>query len=392
MITDFKDTYELFEYVRKYDLNKIQSLDNIFSEYDFKYIQIDELLDDITKKEDFLLIDTRSEKEFEETAIPYSVNFPVLNNTERHNVGLIFKKYSPLAASKLAVEYAEPKLDLLVKFLEDSNAKQKNIYVHCWRGGGRSKYLAKMITDTGYEVKILTGGIKAYRHKVNEFFNQTEFPYNLIELNGLTGVGKTELLNAIKDEFPVLDLELSARHFSSLFGFVPYQIRNYKKVVNQTAFENDLFSQIIRNVPKRYFNGTFLIESESKKVGDFFIPETLYWKTVEAPCINIYTNIDVRINRIINDYFGSDKKGIEEMLRIFKEKERLFRKELSNLVYEDIKTHLEKGDVYTFTKLMIINYYDKKYKDKGKKPIAIINNTNIYTAKDELLSLCRSKA
>ena len=389
MKPEFNDTRELFDYVRKYDLEKIKSLDKIFAGYEFSEIEIQELLGEIIKSDNFLILDARSEKEFEESAIPYSINFPVLTNTERKNVGIIFNKYSALAAGELAVEFAEPKIEKLKKLLTDNNAGAKNIYIHCWRGGGRSKYLSKMVMDLGYKVKILKGGFKSYRRVVNEFFNQKEFPYELVELNGLTGVGKTEIINSLKNNYPVIDLERSARHFSSLFGFIPYKIRNYKPVANQSAFENDIFSQVILN--KKIFGNvsTFLIESESKKVGDFYIPEILYEKLLKATCINIYINIEDRINRIINDYFGSDNIGIDEMLKILNEKERVFKKELSKVKFEELKSDLEKGDVYEFTKSMIQNYYDKKYKDKGKIQLATINNETLETAKEEIMEILK---
>jgi len=389
MIPKFINTKDLFDYVRKYDLEKIKSLDKIFAGYEFTEIGIQELLGEIINSDNFLILDSRSEKEFEESAIPYSINFPVLTNAERKNVGIIFNKYSALAAGELAVEFAEPKIEKLQKFLTDNNAGVKNIYIHCWRGGGRSKYLSKMVLDLGYKVKILKGGFKSYRRAVNEFFNQKEFPYELVELNGLTGVGKTELINSLKNDYPVIDLERSARHFSSLFGFIPYKIRNYKPVANQSAFENDIFSQVILNKKKFGEVPAFLIESESKKVGDFYIPEILYEKLLNASCINIFVNIENRITRIINDYFGSDNIGIDEMLKILNEKERVFKKELSKVKFEELKTDLEKGDVYEFTKSMIQNYYDKKYKDKGKTPLATINNKTLETAKEKIMEVLK---
>ena len=141
--------------------------------------------------------------------------------------------------------------------------------------------------DLGYKVKILKGGFKSYRRVVNEFFNQKEFPYELVELNGLTGVGKTEIINSLKNNYPVIDLERSASHFSSLFGFIPYKIRNYKPVANQSAFENDIFSQVILN--KKIFGNvsTFLIESESRKSEIFTYPK-YYTKNFLKQLVLIY--------------------------------------------------------------------------------------------------------
>ena len=381
---------ELFQYVRTFDLDKIPTLQSIIDRYNWNCININELLEIITTDNDFLLIDTRSEKEFEKSSIPFSLNFPVLSTEERHNVGLIYKKYSKMAALKLALEYAEPKEESLKLFLKKNCATNKNIIINCWRGGGRSSYLAKMICDLGYKPSTLLGGFKSYRNKVFEFFSKKEFPYDLIELSGLTGSGKTELIKTVSNNFPVIDLELAARHFSSLFGFVPYKIKNYTPVVNQSAFENNIFSQIVKN--NKYFpnHNTFLIESESKKVGKFLIPELLNNKLQLAPTIKIVCSLENRINRIVNDYFGVDNKGVTEMEKIFKKSERFFRQQLSNPVYDDLLMKLQTEKVYEFSEIMINKYYDVRYKEKGKTPLLLINSDNIGLAAKELISFYKN--
>jgi len=89
----FESQKELFEYVRKYDTGSIPVLNEILRDYNLRFIEIDELVKLIFNK-DILIIDARSPKEFEETHIPGAVNFPVMDNEERHNVGLVYKKYS----------------------------------------------------------------------------------------------------------------------------------------------------------------------------------------------------------------------------------------------------------------------------------------------------------
>ena len=48
-----------------------------------------------------LVIDVRSPAEFALDHIPGAVNFPVLNNEERAQVGTLYKKTSPFAAKKI---------------------------------------------------------------------------------------------------------------------------------------------------------------------------------------------------------------------------------------------------------------------------------------------------
>jgi tRNA 2-selenouridine synthase len=248
-----------------------------------------------------------------------------------------------------------------------------------------------MICDLGSKPATLHGGFKSYRNKVFEFFSKREIPFDLIELSGLTGSGKTELIKTVSNNFPVIDLELAARHFSSLFGFVPYKIKNYTPVANQSAFENNIFSQIVKN--NKYFlnHNTFLIESESKKVGKFLIPELLNNKLQLAPTIKIVCSLENRINRIVNDYFGVDNKGVTEMEKIFKKSERFFRQQLSNPVYDDLLMKLQTEKVYEFSEIMINKYYDVRYKEKGKTPLLLINSDNIGLAAKELISFCKNQ-
>lgn len=378
----FTSDRELFSYVRSYELNNILPKIQSFKEYKIEQVQIKDILERVFKDNNILIIDARSEKEYYESSIPEAKNFPVLNNQERHNVGLIYKKYSTTAAFQLALEYAEEKYDPLENFLIDNSAEEKDIYIYCWRGGGRSKYLAKMINELGYECKTITGGFKAYRGEVNKFFsdeskNSEINKLKLIELSGLTGVGKTDILNRLKEYIPVIDLEFAAHHYSSLFGHIPYLLKNYSPIKNQSAFENNIFSQILKGIHYKTYNKIFLIESESKKVGDFYIPELLYKKIENAECIQLESTLENRIQRIVRDYFGENLEGLPYIKRIFKEKEKFFRKELSNKIYNELQLYLENKQVEKFTEAILIQYYDKKYKVKPKKPLLIVNSDNI---------------
>lgn len=389
----YNNTKELFEFIRTIDVKKVPSLKSILNSYDISKFSIEDVLRSLkAERDDILLIDARSEKEFEETSLPFSLNFPVLSNEERHNTGLIYKKYSQSSALWLAMEYANPKSESLNNFLIANKASGKNVYVYCWRGGGRSGYLSKMICDLGYKPSILTGGYKSYRRKVNEMFSVEIFPYELLELSGLTGSGKTELLRNLKNDLPVIDLEDAARHYSSLLGQIPYDINNVKPVQNQTAFENNLFTQIYFNSAEQsdstHFthstHSTFLIESESKKVGNFEIPKYLYGKLHPAPSVRITSSIDSRVKRIVKDYFGDDLRGIVPMKRLMTDKANFFRQQLSNMIFNDLIELLNAERVYEFTEIMIKEYYDKKYKDKGKKPLAVISTDDIHSAVNEL--------
>ena len=398
MIPD-RNAAELFDYIRNIDIKGIPSLKSILNSYDIIQIPVEEVLFNLKEnKKSFLLIDARSEKEFGETSLPCSENFPVLNNNERHNTGLIYKKYSQTSALWLAMQYADPKSESLKFFLEENKASDKKIIVYCWRGGGRSGYLSKMISDLGYKPSVISGGYKSYRKLVNDFFSEKPFPYELLELSGLTGSGKTELLKSISGTLPVIDLENAARHFSSLLGQIPYDINNVVPVKNQTAFENNLYQDIHLNSIylnnstnstnlTNSTNSTFLIESESKKVGNFEIPGSLYEKLMVSPTVKIVSSMECRVKRIVRDYFGDDLRGIAFMKKKLTDKESFFKQQLSNNIYNDLIKMLDDERVNEFTEIMIRDYYDKRYKDKGKKPVAVISTDDMITAKKEITDI-----
>lgn len=374
-------TKELFELVRNTDTSGLPSLKTVLGNHEFRKYSIEELLAEMKLNyRSILLIDARSEKEFEESPLPHAVNFPVLTVNERHNVGLIYKNYSKSSALWLALEYAAPKSEALSDFLRENNAESKNIIVYCWRGGGRSGYLSKMIYDAGYIPSVLTGGYKSYRQTVNRFFSGKEFPYRLLELSGFTGCGKSELLRSVSQEIPVIDLEFSAKHFSSLLGHIPYEIRNFPPVASQSAFENDLYSQIYFNQDKSS-SPLYLTESESRRIGRMEMPEIIYNSLQKSPSVKIICSLENRIRRIVDDYFGKHMAGILPMIKIMKAKEVFFRQQLSGKVYDELINLLENGRVNEFTEIMIVKYYDLKYRDKSKIPETVISMDNKDEAK-----------
>lgn len=379
---------ELFDFIRNINLKNIPTLKSILNRYSINKININDLLNILPDKSDrlILLIDARSEKEFDESSLPLSLNFPVLNNSERHNTGLIYKKYSQTAALWLAMQYADSKVNCLSRFLLKNNADEKNIVVYCWRGGGRSGYLSKMISDLGYNVTTLEGGQKVFRKVVNDFFSINKFPFPLIELSGLTGCGKSELLENISGTLPVINLELAARHCSSLLGHIPYLLKNFLPVRNQSAFENNIFSEIILSGAFSHDKNlkTFLVESESKKVGDFRVPENIYLKILNAPSIKIISSLENRVRRIVLEYFGKELDGLELVKMKMAEKKNFFCQQLSTKSYNELMRLLDLNRVFDFSELMLTKYYDKKYKDKGKKHSAEICTDNMHTANEEL--------
>ncbi|MBS1517663.1 MAG: tRNA 2-selenouridine(34) synthase MnmH [Bacteroidetes bacterium] len=389
MIGKDSNLKEIFDWVTANDVGDSLSVKDILNDHQPEKITIDELLSCLrVYPEKILLIDARSENEFRESSIPHSKNFPVLTNEERHNVGFIYKKYSQSAAVRLALNYAGPKSEDLSKFLSDNNAPEKKIIVYCWRGGGRSAYLSKMISDLGFNTATLISGFKSFRNAVNIFFSSEPFEYGLLEISGLTGCGKTDLIKSVQNKLPVIDLENAAKHFSSLLGRIPYEIRGIPEVSGQSEFENNIFSGIKLNGSEisvfDYPLLPFLIESESKRVGKFDVPEKLYAKMEISPSVKITGSLEKRVERIVKDYFSDKEKGTGLMLELFRNKGNFFKQQLSNKIFDELIELLNQGKVFEFTEIMIRDYYDKRYREKKKNPGLIINSDDMIKASEEL--------
>lgn len=106
-----------------------------------------------------------------------------------------------------------------------------------------------------------------------------------------------------------------------------------------------------------------------------------------SPTIKIISSLECRVERIVKDYFGDDLIGIELMKNKLLEKEKFFKQQLSGKVFDELIFLLDSKRVREFTEIMIKEYYDKKYKDKGKKPVAEISSDDMNSAKAELSAI-----
>ncbi|OFX34034.1 MAG: hypothetical protein A2X08_11025 [Bacteroidetes bacterium GWA2_32_17] len=142
----------------------------------------------------FPIFDIRSPIEFDKGHIPNSINLPLFTNEERAIVGTAYFKKGSSEAIKIGLEKVQSKL---VNFIESVNnfTFDKNIRIHCWRGGLRSQNMVWLLEMAGYNVYLLNGGYKSYRNYVLKYF-ENKFP--IIVIGGMTGVGKTEILNLLK--------------------------------------------------------------------------------------------------------------------------------------------------------------------------------------------------
>ena len=287
------------------------------------------------------LVDVRSPAEYEHAHIPGAVNIPLFNNEERAVVGINYKKDGKETAVIRGLEIVGPKLASFVKQAKRL-APDKKILVHCWRGGMRSGSIAWLFETAGFEVYILEGGYKAYRHHIRAEFDKAK---KLIVLGGYTGSGKTEVLKEIEqlgEQF--LDLEGIAHHKGSAFGAI-----GQLPQPTTEQFENDLADAW----RKFDFEKTIWLEDESRQVGRCTIPENLFEKMRTTTLVKIIVPKKVREKRLVIEYGIFDKQPLKQSI------ERIERR-LGGLRTQQSLEALENGDLAKVAEITL-EYYDKAY-------------------------------
>lgn len=296
-----------------------------------------------------LRVDVRSPIEFEEDCIPEAVNVPLLFNDERTEVGKIYCTKGPLEAKKLGLEICAARFPDLVNQIIDL-AKDRSVVVYCWRGGLRSKVVGILLDLMGIPVYQLKGGYKSYRKYVVKFFEHWQLPFKFVVLHGLTGVGKTDVIKELqKLGQAAIDLEGLANHRGSVFGHI-----GMKKQPTQKHFENLLLNAIQNFKPDQ----EIIVECESKRIGQRFIPDSFYRAMCAGDSILLYAPLQHRIDRIIKEYIL--KAGVRPEILV--QPIRSLQKRLGKQKTEKLICYLQEHKLHQVVKLLLQEYYDPLYK------------------------------
>ncbi|NOX41113.1 MAG: tRNA 2-selenouridine(34) synthase MnmH [Alphaproteobacteria bacterium] len=239
------------------------------------------------------IIDVRSPAEYALDHIPGAINLPVLSDEERARVGTIYVQDSRFRARKLGAALVARNAAIhLEGALSDKDGSYRPL-VYCWRGGQRSGSFAGILAQIGWRVDLVAGGYRSYRRLVAECLYETEFPAPVVVLGGNTGTAKTDILHKIAAlGGQIIDLEGLANHRGSLFG------AREGGQPSQKAFEGALAQKITALDPAR----PVLLEAESSKVGDLFVPPSL-WKAMQAaPRLTLDVPVDERARYLVRAY------------------------------------------------------------------------------------------
>jgi tRNA 2-selenouridine synthase len=241
------------------------------------------------------LIDARSPAEFAEDHLPGAVNWPVLDDAQRHEVGTLYKQVSPLQARKVGAAMVARNIAGHVERWVADKPREWRPLVYCWRGGQRSGALAWFLAQIGFRSTQLQGGYKGWRALVRNELQLLPARLDYRVLCGRTGSGKTRLLQALAEQgAQVLDLEGLAGHRGSLLGAVPGVAQP-----SQKRFDSLCWQALKGFDPAR----PVFVESESRRIGSLRVPEALIARFREqGHCIRIELDSSARLRLLLQDY------------------------------------------------------------------------------------------
>jgi len=301
-----------------------------------------DILTFLEKAETIPVIDVRTPAEYKQGHIPNAYNIPLFSNEERKRVGTTFKKSGQKDAVMMGLEFVGPKMKKLV-IKASKIALEKQLLVHCWRGGMRSASMAWLFSTVGLESRVLEGGYKSFRRLVLDFFKDN-FPF--IVIGGFTGSGKTEILQELKNMGEqVIDLERLANHKGSAFGGLGEKAQSTNE-----QFENDLFLQLFKFKKDRII----WIEDESRTIGKNTLPAGIHQNIRSAPMVFLNLAFEDRIKNLVKDYAHFSRKDLIDSIS-------KIRPRLGDQTARSAINGIEKGNYDTTAKL-VLHYYDKTYK------------------------------
>ncbi|CAG0901964.1 unnamed protein product [Cyprideis torosa] len=325
------------------------------------------------------LLDVRSPCEFAEGAFPAAVNLPLLDDEQRHRVGIAYKQQGQKAAINLGQRLVSG--DLRLRRIEawiDFVIDHPDALLYCFRGGLRSKTAQQWIYEhAGLTVARLAGGYKALRRFLLEVLEPHNIAASPTILAGRTGTGKTLLLGRLNNS---IDLEGLAHHRGSAFGAY------LSPQPSQIDFENALAAALLQHAARgcRYL----VVEDEGSYIGARHLPHPLAAFFKRESMVLLESGMQDRVSLTWREYvveaqrewcgFLGDQEGlqgwydqtIKRLKRIGKRLggERLQRvqKALDVAHMQQLETGVAHGH-RKWVEILLREYYDPMYDYQMKK-------------------------
>lgn len=350
------------------------------------------------------LLDVRSPIEFKQGAMPGANNLPILNDQERHQVGIAYKQRGQQQATQLGHELVQgqTKADRINSWHAHVR-KTKTKHLYCFRGGLRSKISQQWLQEAGVSISRVKGGYKALRQHLIHEISLADQMFDFILVGGLTGCRKTTLVKHLHNG---IDLEGAAFHRGSSFGAHALPQRS------QASFENNIGVELIHSRIAQ--QKTLTLEDEGKFIGSVDLPKNIYNKMRMSPIVVIERPIEERLQQLVQEYIID---MLEEYKALYTEPELAFsnfsdylqlslqriKKRLGLQRWENLHTQMQVALVQhnqqsdpdahiAWLKPLIENYYDPMYNSQLEdRRERIIFRGDYQTCLEYLLSLTSTK-
>jgi len=323
------------------------------------------------------VIDTRTPSEFLSGHVPGAVNIPLFSDEERAAVGLTYKTKGRSESVSEGLRYAGPTLSSkLTEALKIANSGK--LMVYCWRGGLRSESMAWLFSIAGLDVLRLVGGYKAFR---NNILGKLAIKRRTLILGGLTGSGKTAILNVLASRGEqMIDLEALAHHRGSAFGALGQGSQPSTEHFANILFDEWKGLDYIR---------TIWLEDESRNIGSVFIPDQFWNNMQESPVIALVSEPSVRLPRLVREYSVFPAEQLRESIM-------KISKRLGGDRTKDALLSTDTGD-FERAAAITLEYYDKAYfHSLSHHPASLVHRLETKTDDPEenadlVLALARNK-
>ena len=309
-------------------------------------LRLDKLLSELDSFD--LVIDVRSPAEFSLDHIPGAVNFPVLSNDERVQIGTLYKQVSPFAAKKLGAALVSKNIAEHIENHLLELPREWHPLIYCWRGGERSGAFTHILNRIGWKAMQLEGGYQGFRRAVIDGLEADAKAFTFQVICGMTGSGKTRVLQEVGQlGLQILDLEGLAVHRGSVLGNEP----NIDQP-SQKGFETALWNALRKLDPSQ----PVVVESESKKVGGLHIPDALMEKIRNGTCIELRSSTQTRVSWLIREYHhfltGTDN---------FKDKLALLTAHYGKVQIAKWNEAIDAGNFPELVEELLVKHYDPSY-------------------------------
>jgi tRNA 2-selenouridine synthase len=318
------------------------------------------------------LLDVRAPVEYQKGAFPTAVNLPLLDDQQRTQVGICYKRDGQEAAIQLGERLLTPEMrQTRIAQWSDFAMQNPGGYLYCFRGGKRSRYTQQWLRENSIDYPLVPGGYKKMRTYLLEQLERYSSTLPFVLVSGKTGSGKTDLLSRLPH---YVDLEALARHRGSSFGATH---TSQPSIIN---FENSLAIELLKAAHKK--PGTVYLEDEGKLIGRLAVPDTLRSTMLSLPCVLLIESIERRVEvssrtyiaELLNEYcriYGTEEgttRFINHHKTALQKIKKRFGTQKLELAIKEFDTGMQllqrEGHMRGFNKyieLLLTQYYDPMY-------------------------------